>query len=218
MGFLGIGAMEALVILVIALIIFGPGRLPEIMGEAGRAVRDFRRATKELTGDFEESIREVRETYDELERDMRQTARDIKRDTQGIADEINKAVTEAAAPDSKPQSARRKATTRPLDQEDEFAFDPNEDLSQYFPATRRAADEAENGATGGATDGAAAEPAIAGADQKTTQARQPAKKQTRKKAPARRETAPAASSNGATRSVDDLLATEEGDDLLSIDN
>ena len=220
MGFLGIGAMEALVILVIALIIFGPGRLPEIMGEAGRAVRDFRRATRELTGDFEESIREVRDTYEELERDMRETAREIKRETKGITDEVNKAVSKATKVDSKPQTTKpKRAASKPLDQDD-FAFDPDEDLSQYFPATRKDAKPETTANEGAAVDGAGTESAEAEAPQTATAAARPAQKKSpaRKKAPAKPEAVPAASSNGATKSVDDLLATEEGDDLLSIDD
>ncbi|MDQ3044947.1 MAG: twin-arginine translocase TatA/TatE family subunit [Chloroflexota bacterium] len=45
-----------IVILVAALIIFGPGKLPEVAGQMGRAVRDFRRMTSELTGEFEKTI------------------------------------------------------------------------------------------------------------------------------------------------------------------
>jgi sec-independent protein translocase protein TatA len=36
-------------ILVIVLIIFGPGRLPELGSAAGKAMREFRKATTELT-------------------------------------------------------------------------------------------------------------------------------------------------------------------------
>lgn len=112
MGFLGIGAMEALVILVIALIIFGPGRLPEIMGDAGRMVRDFRRATRELTGDFEESIAEVRGTYEELEKDMRETATGLQRDVQTVADDINTAVADASRLDDDRPSPRKPGARR----------------------------------------------------------------------------------------------------------
>lgn len=40
----GLGVPELIVILVVALIIFGPGRLPEIGGALGRGIRDFRKA------------------------------------------------------------------------------------------------------------------------------------------------------------------------------
>jgi sec-independent protein translocase protein TatA len=37
--------------LVIVLIIFGPGRLPELGGAVGKAMREFRKATSELTNE-----------------------------------------------------------------------------------------------------------------------------------------------------------------------
>ena len=44
MGFNGIGASELVVILLIALLIFGPSRLAEVGSSLGKAVRDFRKA------------------------------------------------------------------------------------------------------------------------------------------------------------------------------
>jgi len=38
-------------ILVIVLIIFGPGRLPELGGAVGKAMREFRKATTDLTNE-----------------------------------------------------------------------------------------------------------------------------------------------------------------------
>jgi sec-independent protein translocase protein TatA len=43
----GIGIPELIIILVIILIIFGAGKLPEIGGGLGKAIRNFRQATKE---------------------------------------------------------------------------------------------------------------------------------------------------------------------------
>ena len=43
----GIGIPELIIILVIILIIFGAGKLPEIGGGMGKAIRNFRSATKE---------------------------------------------------------------------------------------------------------------------------------------------------------------------------
>ena len=43
----GIGMSEMVIILVIVLIIFGAGKLPEIGGGMGKAIRNFRQATKE---------------------------------------------------------------------------------------------------------------------------------------------------------------------------
>lgn len=44
------------VILVLVLIIFGPGRLPELGGAVGKAMREFRKATSELTNDVTTAV------------------------------------------------------------------------------------------------------------------------------------------------------------------
>jgi sec-independent protein translocase protein TatA len=53
-----IGFGEILIILVIALIVFGPRRLPEMGKTVGRSLREFRRATNdirsEITADLED--------------------------------------------------------------------------------------------------------------------------------------------------------------------
>ena len=43
----GIGMPELIIILVIILIIFGAGKLPEIGGGMGKAIRNFRSATSD---------------------------------------------------------------------------------------------------------------------------------------------------------------------------
>jgi sec-independent protein translocase protein TatA len=43
----GIGIPELLIILVIVLVIFGANKLPEIGGGMGKAIKNFKKATKE---------------------------------------------------------------------------------------------------------------------------------------------------------------------------
>ncbi|HTM07521.1 MAG TPA: twin-arginine translocase TatA/TatE family subunit [Verrucomicrobiae bacterium] len=40
----GLGVQELLIILVIALVLFGPGKLPQIGSGLGKAIRDFKKA------------------------------------------------------------------------------------------------------------------------------------------------------------------------------
>jgi TatA/E family protein of Tat protein translocase len=54
---LGIGAPELIFILLLALLIFGPKRLPEIGRTVGKALGEFRRATSELKRSLENEIR-----------------------------------------------------------------------------------------------------------------------------------------------------------------
>lgn len=48
-----IGIPSLILILVIALIIFGPSKLPEIGKAAGSTLREFKKATNDLMGDDE---------------------------------------------------------------------------------------------------------------------------------------------------------------------
>jgi sec-independent protein translocase protein TatA len=45
------------VVLVVVLIIFGPGRLPELGGAVGKAMKEFRKATSELTSEMTSAVR-----------------------------------------------------------------------------------------------------------------------------------------------------------------
>lgn len=54
----GIGMTELLVILVVALIVFGPTRLPELARSLGRGLAEFRRASTDLRRSFDEAITE----------------------------------------------------------------------------------------------------------------------------------------------------------------
>jgi TatA/E family protein of Tat protein translocase len=65
MNFFNMGPGEMILILVIALIVFGPGKLPEMGSALGRSIREFRRATsdltRELTGGLDENAQPVAE-------------------------------------------------------------------------------------------------------------------------------------------------------------
>jgi Tat protein translocase TatB subunit len=51
-----IGGTELLVIVVIALVVFGPKRLPELGRTIGKGLREFRRASNDLKRSLEEEI------------------------------------------------------------------------------------------------------------------------------------------------------------------
>jgi sec-independent protein translocase protein TatA len=57
----GIGIPELIIILIIILIIFGAGKLPEIGAGMGKAIRNFKNATAEPTPKDKESDKSDRE-------------------------------------------------------------------------------------------------------------------------------------------------------------
>jgi sec-independent protein translocase protein TatA len=51
-----VGPTELLVILVIALLVFGPKRLPEIGRTIGKSLREFRQASSDLRGEIQRNL------------------------------------------------------------------------------------------------------------------------------------------------------------------
>ena len=49
----GMGPMELLVIFAMALLVLGPKRLPDLASGLGKAIREFRKATRDLTDQIE---------------------------------------------------------------------------------------------------------------------------------------------------------------------
>ncbi len=61
----GIGMPELIVILVIALIVIGPQKLPEIARSLGKGLAEFKRATE----DFKQNVQEEARAAEEKEKD-----------------------------------------------------------------------------------------------------------------------------------------------------
>lgn len=57
LGFIGnIGPWELILILVVALIVVGPGKLPEVAKSMGKAAREFKKATTGVQKEFQDAI------------------------------------------------------------------------------------------------------------------------------------------------------------------
>jgi sec-independent protein translocase protein TatB len=98
MNFLGMGPLELMLIVVLALIVFGPAKLPEIMGQIGRAIGDFRRATSELSDEFNRTIQaELNETKQTIE-ETKSALTEVRSAVDSTMSETRAAVTGMPAP------------------------------------------------------------------------------------------------------------------------
>lgn len=95
----GVGFQEVVIILIAALMIFGPAKLPELMGQAGKALRDFRKMTGNLQGEFEKNLNEAAGT------DVRKT---LSSEIANLKGEVSSAT---ASINAKPTT---KTTARPV--------------------------------------------------------------------------------------------------------
>lgn len=60
------GPASLIIIAVIALLVFGPKKLPEIGRAFGSSLREFKSATKGLIDDDEDSIKKIEEKKEEV--------------------------------------------------------------------------------------------------------------------------------------------------------
>ncbi len=66
-----LGFQELLVIFIIALLVFGPKKLPELGKSLGKGLREFKRATNELKSTFDEQVRDADKEFKDLEKDLK---------------------------------------------------------------------------------------------------------------------------------------------------
>lgn len=98
----GIGMPELLLILVVALVVLGPKRLPEVARVLGRGLAEFRRATSDLTD-------ELRNAQIMLEEEARQATQEARR--KEVAAAIAKQP--KPPPEALPQDALQGASAAP---------------------------------------------------------------------------------------------------------
>ena len=69
----GIGMPEMILILAIALIVIGPKKLPDLAKSLGRAMNEFKRATREIKEsiDVDDDLKDVKKSFDDLQTDLK---------------------------------------------------------------------------------------------------------------------------------------------------
>lgn len=71
----GIGMPELMVIMVVALIVLGPKRLPEIARALGKGLAEFRRATSDINDELQKAQRAIEAEARAAEAERREAAR-----------------------------------------------------------------------------------------------------------------------------------------------
>jgi TatA/E family protein of Tat protein translocase len=83
-----IGPAELVLIFIIALLVFGPKKLPEIGRSVGKALREFKKTSEEIKGRIEEEI-EASEIKD-IRKDIQAGVDGIKSEVKSFTDVITK--------------------------------------------------------------------------------------------------------------------------------
>ena len=90
-----IGPMELVLIFVIALLVFGPKKLPEIGRSVGKALREFKKTSEEIKGRIEEEIeaseiKDIRKDIRSGVDDLKSSVSDLTSGVKSFQDEIKK--------------------------------------------------------------------------------------------------------------------------------
>ena len=97
MNFFGIGLPEMAMIMVIALLVFGPKKLPEIGRSLGKALRGFQDASKDFEAEFK---REAEQLEQAVKTPKLAEAKEIEIEETAVADFNNHTATSSHSSDS----------------------------------------------------------------------------------------------------------------------
>ena len=75
-----LGFSEILVIFIIALLVFGPKKLPDLGKSLGKGIREFRKATDELKSSWEEQVKDISAPLNDVKKDIHNMREDLKSD------------------------------------------------------------------------------------------------------------------------------------------
>lgn len=89
----GIGMPELLLILAVALVVFGPKKLPDLARSLGRAINEFKNASREFkdTMDIESDVKEIKKPFDDISADLKKTLSEAPSKPMPIDDIIDRA-------------------------------------------------------------------------------------------------------------------------------
>lgn len=84
-----LGFQELIVIFVIALLVFGPKKLPELGKSLGKGIREFKRATDDLKANWDDHVRDVEETANDIKNDVKKDLPEISTTIKSDASSTN---------------------------------------------------------------------------------------------------------------------------------
>ncbi|MTV50305.1 twin-arginine translocase TatA/TatE family subunit [Heliobacillus mobilis] len=95
-----IGFPELLLILALALIIFGPGKLPELSRGLGKALNEFRRTTEGLKSQMNDAmqpVKDIKTSVDEVTAPIKEARQAVTNPSGYVMDKVKEAVTQEPA-------------------------------------------------------------------------------------------------------------------------
>ena len=82
-----LGAPELIILLIIAILVFGPDKLPEMGANLGRSIREFRKMSNDMTGGLTSE-------FQDLTKEMKDLQKELTDDVQGVTKDLNDSLSE----------------------------------------------------------------------------------------------------------------------------
>jgi sec-independent protein translocase protein TatA len=140
-----VGVQEMIVILLVALVLFGPKKLPELGKTIGKAMTEFRRAQAELKATFDSHMRELEKESDSIKEVTRSYTNEIYNhynayESPSFSDSINYPGAESHSIEANPSTV-----SVPAPQGAESSVSPNEaPVNGTVPRTAKSPDHPEH--------------------------------------------------------------------------
>ncbi len=97
MDFLGIGMPELIVILIIAAVVVGPKRLPEVAVQLARLIRQLRGYATDVTSQMRSELDELTREYEQVRKELQEFRESATKEVRSVTSEVDRAVREAPA-------------------------------------------------------------------------------------------------------------------------
>jgi len=107
MNFLGVGPMELALVAILAVIVLGPERIPEVAVQVARAVRSLRGFATAATSGLRKELDELTKEYDDIHKELRDLRDSINKDATAISDDLTRAVDDSIVEASGDPPARK---------------------------------------------------------------------------------------------------------------
>jgi sec-independent protein translocase protein TatB len=108
MNFMGVGPAEIIVILVVALVVVGPERLPRLAADIARTIRELRKYTSSITSEFTEVIRDFEKDTEGERSQWKEIGEGLTSATRSVTDALR-----AARADAEPSATATSPAATP---------------------------------------------------------------------------------------------------------
>ncbi len=94
MNVFGVGPLELTLVLIIAVVVLGPERIPEVAVQMARAIRFLRGYATDATSQMRKELDELSRDYDDVRKELQQFRDLMQKDVTSLGDELAKPFTQ----------------------------------------------------------------------------------------------------------------------------